>query len=388
MGCMTTTPSASNFSLASPEEVLAYIPHALGFYPRNAVVLLIMQGKGLAATLRVDLPAAEGSSDLVAQWADQLVQLVHKVPDATAVFAAVYTGQAPTGNHDSLPRHELVERLAPELVRSGIQVRDAWFVGTIRWHSYFCLSENCCPSEGCDLPDLALTETHLRMVVAGSAPEDQLWDGTGIAEWENKNEVRSNLDILAAEFSGSVPRESLIKDWARLLDEDPVVAERRLRTDDVLCASLLLSLNDRMIRDILPYLAGRGTLQAFEALKEVSRGVEFGRASQDFSDFLLGTAACTPDWDRLERLWFFCRDLLGVAEREETSALLCLLGWVNWAKGKGSSALKLFGTALANDPDYRLAQLMAKLLESGEMPSWVADPARAWRLRLEGRLSA
>ncbi|GAA3321516.1 hypothetical protein GCM10017711_01650 [Paeniglutamicibacter sulfureus] len=367
---------------------MAYIPHALGFYPRNAVVLLIMQGKGLAATLRVDLPAAEGSSDLVAQWADQLVQLVHKVPDATAVFAAVYTGQGPTGNHDSLPRHELVERLAPELVRSGIQVRDAWFVGTIRWHSYFCLSENCCPSEGFDLPDLALTETHLRMVVAGSAPEDQLWDGTGIAEWENKNEVRSNLDILAAEFSGTVPRESLIKDWARLLDEDPVVAERRLRTDDVLCASLLLSLNDRMIRDILPYLAGRGTLQAFEALKEVSRGVEFGRASQDFSDFLLGTAACTPEWDRLERLWFFCRDLLGVAEREETSALLCLLGWVNWAKGKGSSALKLFGTALANDPDYRLAQLMAKLLESGEMPSWVADPARAWRLRLEGRLSA
>lgn len=388
MGCMTTTPSASNFSLASPEEVLAYIPHALGFYPRNAVVLLIMQGTGLAATLRVDLPAAEGSSDLVARWADQLVQLVHKVPDATAVFAALYTGQAPNGNHDSLPRHELVERLAPELVRSGIQVRDAWYVGASRWHSYFCLSENCCPSEGFDLPDLALTETHLRMVVAGSAPEDQLWDGTGIAEWDNKNDVRTNVDILAAEFTGTVPRESLIKDWARLLDEDPVVAERRLRTDDVLCASLLLSLNDRMIRDILPYLAGRGTLQAFEALKEVSRGVEFGRASKDFSDFLLGTAACTPDWDRLERLWFFCRDLLGVAEREETSALLCLLGWVNWAKGKGSSALKLFGTALANDPEYRLAQLMAKLLESGEMPSWVADPARAWRLRLEGRLSA
>lgn len=388
MGCMTTTPSASNFSLASPEEVLAYIPHALGFYPRNAVVLLIMQGTGLAATLRVDLPAAEGSSELVARWADQLVQLVHKVPDATAVFAAVYTGQAPNGNHDSLPRHELVERLAPELVRSGIQVRDAWYVGASRWHSYFCLSENCCPSEGFDLPDLALTETHLRMVVAGSAPEDQLWDGTGIAEWDNKNEVRTNLDILAAEFSGTVPRESLINDWARLLDEDPVVAERRLRTDEVLCASLVLSLNDRMIRDILPYLAGRGTLQAFEALKEVSRGVEFGRASKDFSDFLLGTAACTPDWDRLERLWFFCRDLLGVAEREETSALLCLLGWMNWAKGKGSSALKLFGTALANDPEYRLAQLMAKLLESGEMPSWVADPARAWRLRLEGRLSA
>ncbi|MBV1780335.1 DUF4192 domain-containing protein [Paeniglutamicibacter sp. ABSL32-1] len=385
---MTTTPSASNFSLASPEEVLAYIPHALGFYPRNAVVLLIMQGSCLAATLRVDLPRTECSSATAAQWAEQLVQLVHKVPDATAVFAAVYTGQVPGGSHDSLPKHELVERLAPELVHSGIQVRDAWYVGANRWHSYFCLSENCCPSEGFDLPDLALTETHLRMVVAGSAPEEQIWDGGGVAEWGNKSAVRMNQEILARELSGSVPRESLVKDWAGLLDADPAVAERRLRADDVLCASLLLSLSDRMIRDILPYLAGRGTLRAFEALKEVSRASDFGRASQDFSDFLLGTAPCTPDWDRIERLWFLCRDLLGVAEGEEACALLCLLGWVNWAKGKGSSALRLFGSALKNDPEYRLAQLMGKLVESGEMPSWVADPARAWRLRLEGRLSA
>ena len=388
MGCMTTTPSASNFSLAGPEEVLAYIPHALGFYPRNAVVLLIMQGTGLAATLRVDLPPTDCSGTAAAQWADQLVQLVHKVPEATAVFAAVYTGQTPGGSHGSLPRHELVERLAPELVRSGIQVRDAWYVGSSRWHSYFCLSENCCPSEGFDLPDLALTETHLRMVVAGSAPEDQVWDGSGVAAWSNKEAVRLNLGILAQEPCGAAPRESLVKDWAGLLDADPAGAERRLRTDDVLCASLLLSLNDRMVRDILPYLAGRGTLRALEALKEVSRAAEFGRASQDFSDFLLGTAAGTPDWERLERLWFLCRDLLGVAEGEEASALLCLLGWVNWAKGKGSSALKLFGSALKNDPEYRLAQLMARLVESGEMPSWVADPARAWRLRLEGRLSA
>lgn len=388
MGCMTTSPSASNFSLSSPPEVLAYIPHALGFYPRNAVVLLIMQGSGLVATLRVDLPRAEAGSDLAAQWTEQLVLLVHKVPDATAVFAAVYTGQAPGGSHDSLPKRDLVERLAPELVRSGIQVRDAWYVGARRWHSYFCLSGHCCPREGFDLPDLALTETHLRMVVAGSAPEDQLWDGSGVAEWGNKGDVRTNVEILAGELDGSPVRESLIKGWAGLLEGDPAAAERRLRTDEVLCASLLLSLHDRMVRDILPYLAGRGTPRAFEAMKEVSRAAEYGSASEDFSDFLLGTAACTPDWNRLERLWFLCRDLLGVADGEEASALLCLLGWVNWAKGKGSSALKLFGSVLEKDPDYRLAQLMAKLVESGEMPTWVADPARAWRLRLEGRLSA
>ncbi len=388
MVCMTTTPSASSFSLASPEEVLAYIPHALGFYPRNAVVVLIMQGTGLAATLRVDLPRPENGQNQAVQWADQLVKLVRKVPAATAVFMALYTGQTPGDGHDSLPKHDLVRQLAPALVRSGIRVRDAWYVGANRWHSYFCASENCCPAEGFDLPDLALTETHLRMVVAGSAPETDIWDGSGVAPWSNKETIRKFAGILVQEYAGKVPRETLVRDWAQLLEADPAVAERRMRTDESFCASILVSLNDRMVRDILPYLAGRGAVRAVEAFKEVGRAEDFGPASRDFSDFLLGTSSCTPDWDRIDRLWYFCRDLLGIAEGPEESALLCLLGWINWAKGKGSCALKLFATALEKDPEYRLALLMKKLLETGEMPAWVADPQRAWRLRLEGRLSA
>lgn len=388
MGLMTTKPSASSFSLASPEEVLAYIPHALGFYPRNAVVLLIMQGTGLAATLRVDLPRPENGEDQSIPWTAQLVRLVHKVPDATSVFAAVYTGQAQGKGHGSLPRHELVEQLVPALVRSGIQVRDGWFVGVQRWHSYFCADDSCCPSEGFELPDLALTETHLRMVVAGSAPEERVWDGSGVADWVNKPTIREFAEILSQEYGVTDKRESMIRDWAELLEENQVLAERRMRDDESFCASLLVSLNDRMVRDILPYLAGRGTKRAVAAFKEVSREAEFGPASKDFSEFLLGTSSCTPDWDRLDRLWYLCRDLLGVAQGPEETALLCLLGWMNWSKGKGSSALRLFAAALEKDPDYRLAQLMGKLLESGEMPSWVADPRRAWRLRLEGRLSA
>ncbi len=385
---MTTQPSASSFSLASPEEVLAYIPHALGFYPRNAVVLLIMQGTGLAATLRVDLPLTGNGEEQCLQWTKQLVRLVHKVPDATSVFAAIYTGQTPGKDHGSLPKHELLEQLAAAMVHSGIHVRDSWYVGAQRWHSYFCKSENCCPSEGFELPDLALTETHLRMVVAGSAPEEHIWDGSGVADWTNKTTIREYAEILAHEYVGTDNRESMIRDWADLLEAHPVLAERRLRGDESFCASLLVSLSDRTVRDILPYLAGRGTTRALEAFKEVSREAGFGPASQDFSEFLLGTSSCTPDWDRIDRLWFYCRDLLGAAHGTEETALLCLLGWVNWAKGKGSSALGLFSTALEKDPDYRLAQLMGTLLESGEMPSWVADPRRAWRLRLEGRLSA
>ena len=385
---MTTSPSASNFSLASPDEVLAYIPHALGFYPRNSVVLLIMQKAGLAATLRVDLPAGGHEQSDERIWVRQLVNLVHKVPRADAVFAAFYTEQSPDNTTNWPPRQKLLTELVAALMCDGIQVRDGWHVGPERWHSYFCRSDECCPAEGFALPDLALTETHLRMVVAGSAPEEQLWDGSGVAEWPNKAAVRVLVAQMLEGFSGSVSREQSIDGWACLLDADPAAAEQSMRGTDSLCGALLASLHDKMIRDLLPYMAGRGAGRARKAFGEVSGAVDFGGASQDFSDFLLGAADAQPDWERMDRLWFICRDLLGVADGEDHAALLCLLGWLEWAKGRGSSALSLLKAALRTDPGYRLAQLLLRLLEAGEMPSWVADPDRAWHRKLDGRLSA
>lgn len=386
--CMTTSPSASNFSLAGPDEVLAYIPHALGFYPRNSVVLLIMQDSGLAATLRVDLPLDRTEQSDERTWVRQLVDLVHKVPNADAVFVAFYTGQARADAVDWPPQHQLLQELVAALVRTGIQVRDGWHVGSERWHSYFCCGDECCPEEGFALPDLALTETHLRMVVAGSAPEDHLWDGSGVPAWENRDEVRVQVAKTLEGFSGAAARERLIDGWAQLLAADPLVAERKMRTGAALCGSLLASLHDKTIRDLLPYLAGGGEENAVQAFREVTRSVEFGAASQDFSGFLLGTADTRPDWERMDRLWFVCRDLLGVAAGQDHSALLCLLGWLEWAKGRGSSALNLLKAALRTDPDYRLAQLLLRLLETGEMPCWVADPDRAWHRKLDGRLRA
>ncbi|MGL3804913.1 DUF4192 domain-containing protein [Paeniglutamicibacter sp. R2-26] len=385
---MTTSASASNFSLAGPDEVLAYIPHALGFHPRNSAVLLIMQKAGLAATLRVDLPAGhhEQADDRI--WVRQLVNLVGKVPQADAVFIAFYTGQSPEGAEDWPPRQPLLQGLTSALMRGGILVRDGWHVGPERWHSYFCGSEECCPAEGFALPDLALTETHLRMVVAGSAPEKNLWDGSGVAEWPNKEAVRAQVREVLEGSSGSGPRERLIAGWAALLDTAPAAAERKMRGTESVAGSLLASLHDKTVRDLLPYLAGRGKEHAMLAFREVTGAVDFSGASQDFSDFLLGTGGVQPDWDRMDRLWYICRDLLGAASGRDQTALLCLLAWIEWAKGRGSSALNLLKAALRTDPGYRLAQLLLRLLEAGEMPSWVADPDRAWHRKLDGRLSA
>ncbi|MCG2968838.1 hypothetical protein KZ292_26715, partial [Escherichia coli] len=68
--------------------------------------------------------------------------------------------------------------------------------------------------------------------------------------------------------------------------------------------------------------------------------------AQELADFLLGGGANTPEWKRLENLWFICRDLLGVARAGQRSALLCILAWIEWAKGRGSMSMALLRTAL------------------------------------------
>lgn len=386
--CMTTSASAPNFSMATPDEVLAYIPHALGFYPRNSVVLLILQQTGLCATLRVDLPLESRGKAEEDLWVRQMINLVQKVPHADGLFIVFYTGASQGKSQQWPPRDGLLKSLAASVSAAGLQVRDGWHVGTKRWRSYFCMDARCCPPEGFPLPDLALTETHLRMVLAGSAPETELWDGEGVPRWENYETIRGMLAENIEIVSAPEGRETLIAAWADLLGDDPAIAEKKIRLQASLSASLLASLHDKTLRDLLPYLAGRGEKDAFEVMSEILCDTEFSRVSRNFSEFLLGTTELYPDWERIERLWFICRDLLGVADGTDHAALLCLLGWIEWAKGRGSCALALLQAALRIDRDYRLAQLLMRLLETGEMPLWVTDPVKAWHRKLDGQLSA
>lgn len=371
---MTTTPETH--SLNRPEDILAYIPHALGFRPRNSLVMLILEQNRLSATLRVDLPLA-GVDDTRAA-ARHYLSILHKVKEASSVFLAIYPPECTDEQTGPLPYSGLVAELGTRCAHAGIQVRDAWLVGTDSWYDYQRRETDCCPEGGHPIPELALTETHLRMVVAGSAPTDAPWDGSGAPAWVNRSQIREHLEMMLARFSGPQRHDLLLRRWGDLIAQDPVSAERRIRTDAVFCASLLAALHEKPVRDLLPYVAGQGVRPAAAALAETTLDACAGAAAALFSGFLLGRSELVPDWQRLDRLWYLLRDLLGVATGADEAALLCLLAWIEWARGRGSSALALLGGCLNKEPGYRLAVLLTQLLEQGEMPSWVADKSRAW----------
>ena len=111
----------------------------------------------------------------------------------------------------------------------------------------------------------------------------------------------------------------------------------------------------------------------------VPRGTEpAGSAAARFRGILVGATAVPPDWGRLDAAHELFTDLVPVAEGESAAALLSLLAWIEWARGRGSRAHLYLELALGASAGYRLALLLRELLGTGMLPDWAGTAQHAW----------
>ncbi|MGP4994583.1 DUF4192 family protein [Glutamicibacter ardleyensis] len=348
----------NRLALSDPESVLAYIPHALGFQPVNSLVLMLLEQKTLGATLRVDLP--KGAD--VEAWTAQIMSLVAKVP-TTGVLAVVYS---PAGSKvTDMPHKRSIELLAGALETRAIDLLSAWGIADGVWDYQ---------SETVEPIDIESTKFHpvsIEMITGGSAPIEEPWDATNVVPWPNAELIREIAENIDGVLDDSLDA------WMDVLQSDEPTT--LMGDDDVLSALLLASLNIKLVRDLLPLLAGLGAEECADALDSLR---QTGQASDTLSDYLLGQGELTPDWARIDRWEDAMRHLLGVASGDARHALMSMLGWAEWAKGRGSFALKLLNQVVVENDGYRLADLLLSLLSTGVLPVWATDSQRAWRLKL------
>ncbi|MBA2695050.1 MAG: DUF4192 family protein, partial [Actinobacteria bacterium] len=118
---------ATRVRLADPGELIAAVPHLLGFHPRDSLVLISLEGRRLGMTLRADLVDPEHRELL----AEQLTgPLVHQQP--TGVVLLVVGGVsgrvgAPGGDPGAgePPHRCLVDTVDDVLAAEGIGVQHA-----------------------------------------------------------------------------------------------------------------------------------------------------------------------------------------------------------------------------------------------------------------------
>ncbi|NYE94025.1 hypothetical protein FHU41_000246 [Psychromicrobium silvestre] len=135
-------------SINSPEDLLGYLPHALGYWPECSLMVLGLKGKQAGASLRLDLPDRHGSEEECLHYASQLVAcLTSSVPGSEAiavdgVVLALFTGLDWRDGED--PGYDrLMTCLLRELDIAGMSVREAWWIGQTSWQDSLQHTPTC-----------------------------------------------------------------------------------------------------------------------------------------------------------------------------------------------------------------------------------------------------
>lgn len=429
-GAMTRSPATA---IRSAEDLLAYVPHGLGHWPRESLVILADSGGEAGGLLRLDLPHR-----CTATLGTEIARYVGSVlapGTPSGVFVIVYTAQRPRPGA-GLP--VLVHRLVRTLERLELTVRDCLYVTDGGWGHIDRAGADAPWGRRRPLDDIAASVLNTEFVFAGrswgSAPTDEVVaaatgpDADEIRRWATVHDPGGRPDPPDADWVRRIGEV-----WDEALATTEVAAEIHEGADErgergagevaggsaggegraVPCpvsaetAGLLLAgLRSRTVRDLLLFqsavgpspvipelLLGDGRVRAgaraHPGAERTAEACEREATDRDtclrtggmplLASVITGTVALTPDWARLDTAHRVLEALAPHAQGEARCATLTLLGWIEFARGRGSRAHRCLDAALKVDGRYELARLFDRFLDLGQVHEWARHRTTAWR---------
>jgi Domain of unknown function (DUF4192) len=318
--------------ISTPADILGFIPHTLGFAPRESFVFLTLRENTLGATLRVDAPLF---GDPVG-FARSMVNYLAVDEQATSVLLAIYTDDAPAAAAQR-PFHDHVEAVIQELETAGTPLKDAWLVTSEHWQNLLCDSE-----AGCCLPEPleSITDGQLNAELVFRGSSYQKAPGTSYPPFTGPADTADRIrEALPGVFAGELHTGREL--WADALIRDGW-------TDPDTAAELVAYFQRPNLRDVM-----------FCNVIDPERP-----DAEESGDLLIGQGI-TPDWDRVDRAQQLARAVMETAPEGYRAPLLTLIGWLSYLKGQSSVAAEHFTLAIEDTPGYRLAELMAQLVSRG-----------------------
>lgn len=331
--------SLPRLRLAGPGNLIAAIPHLLGFPPEQSLVLVGLSGARarVGITMRADLP---GDGLDHAPEVEELQPLVEALlRDGAAACLAMVITECPDDDGVA-PYIDLVARLDEALFEGGLEVSDIVLVRAGCWRSYLCPDPRCCPVAGTPVPrapgDLAAYAAYSGSVVRDSRSALVALiasDSVAVASTERALEYvcREMADASDAGTSEAY-RERAEHSIEQRVAALAAGSARPLSHRDA--ARICVALIDRPLRDRI----------AGNCLEE--------------------TAAAA------ESLWI---DLLRRAPAPLDAAPATLLAMSSWARGDGAMANVALDRALDSDPSYSLALLLRTALDHALPPGTVRE---------------
>lgn len=337
--------------LSGPAELLQAVPYLLGFHPRDSLVLLGLDDTRLVVTARVDL-ADLGEAELLPTLLAALAR-----GGAARVIGVVYD----RGPAAPLPWRGLVDEVQAAASRHGCVVDDLLRVADGRWWSYLCDDVACCPPEGRPVPETPsafVAEATVAGMVA--LPDRAALAATldPLPEPRRAALLPRLREVGAAEAAGATGGREILTAAKRLDTADPG-APSDARADHG---------SDGGSVDGSAEGSAEGWVDGWGGELDDAAVVRFGAA-------LTHCAVRNAVWLAIERgradgrrLWL---ELARRLPAPYDAAPLFLYGWTSWRAGNGALAGIAAERAVASDPGYTAADLLAAVLAQGLGPSQV-----------------
>lgn len=320
--------------IGSAEGILAVIPHLLGFYPADSLVMLGVGGPHgrIRLTFRYDLPDPP----------DHALAGDVAVHAATVLRRQHLTTTVAVGYGKAGAVEPMMAALAPALREAGIEVQDMIRVADGRYWSLACTDPRCCPPDGLPFDP----EGHPASEALAAAGLPVLADRAALAA------------TLAPDAAAAQPMRA-------------AVARARQRTAQLIDLSAVAAGDDpfQPVAD-----AGRRAVR-----QAVARYRQGGDLTSDddiaWLGVVLGDLRVRDDaWARMEpgyhdahrRLW---AELVRRLPADLAAAPAALLAFTAWQAGDGALASIAIERALSADPEYSMALLIADALHAGLPPS-------------------
>jgi Domain of unknown function (DUF4192) len=327
--------SQPRIRVGSPADVLAVVPHLLGFHPTDSFVVIGVRGDGDRVELgfRYDLPveADPGAADAIATHAVTII--AHR-----GLAAVIGVGYGPG------PRvTPVADAFAAAAARAGLRLTELLRAEGDRYWSYLCGNVRCCPPEG--------TFFDYR-----SHPAAALMTAAGLPAHRDR----------AARATALLP---VAGGQAQAMDQ---ALERAGKQARALVARAAQAGSRNQFRFVIE--EGR------RAVGDAIRAYRAGRKLTEPGDFawLQVALAHLPvrddAWARMDpehreahlTLW---TDVVRHAAPPWVPAPAALLAFTAWQCGDGALANIALERALAANPRYSMALLLRDVLDAGVPPS-------------------
>ncbi|PRX46453.1 uncharacterized protein DUF4192 [Prauserella shujinwangii] len=328
----STSAGTTTVSLRDPGQLLAALPHLLGFRPADSVLVVAhggRSGRRVGNVVRADLPRPDGVADLA-----QVLRASILAGDVAAATVAVVGGGKARGRAGP-PWRDLVDAVAEAFAHAGHHVAHSLWVPEIsagaRWH---CYHDPACTGR---MPDPASS------VMAAVAAHQ------GMVTYPSREEMERQL---APADPAALARRSA------LLDAELEVLGARSSPEQAREQGLA-----RVRAALGKALAGQLTFTDEEVA-----GLALALSVPEVRDACLATAVPTGESRALaaERLWLA---LVRETPAPERAQAACLLAYSAYVRGEGALAGMALENALTAHPGHVLAGLLHQALRHAVPPS-------------------